>query len=252
MNINDMAKLYENLNRINNINFEDTTETNRNFLNEVNQLQSKLGDLTSLSTESEQFMRTSSNLTNFINRLDNISTSYRNPVTNEVDATNQTIDRMQSDRLKSNIRNFVEHYNTALNRTGTDNFNNYNERLRSLDLPDNAEELGIIRNEDGSLSFNEERFDNTVQAGQTTIESINELLTGVGNYVARAQNIIGDLTQNLQSYYDEIITELEELRTNFNEEYQNFFDMTLNRTLDTVMSSFFSSLGIGQNFSDVV
>jgi Asp-tRNA(Asn)/Glu-tRNA(Gln) amidotransferase C subunit len=248
MDINEIAKMYSNLQRLNYNSFTDTSEVNQNYLKNLNEQQSELQNLSKISDSTEMFSKTSQILENIIDRLDNINKAFTNPVSGEEETSTQTIDTMQKNRLHDSIQNYIESHNRLLLESKTND--DVANRIKEVDLPEGLEELGVSRKDDGSLSFDKTQFNSVIEAGITTIASLNENISDAKNFISANESAINEINKTIQEKYSDTVDEINDLQQSFTEEYQKFFDTTLNRMLDNVMGSFFSSLGIGQNFSN--
>lgn len=250
MDINEIANLYNNLQRLNNtgnLNFNDRSETNKDFLKQINEQQTRLKNISNAVDANESFIKTTESLQNVLDRLDNIQTVYTNPVTGEKEFTNMTIDSIQAERFKTSIQDYIKAYNTAVTNNGSTAASN---NFANPEITGNLENIGITRAEDGSLKFDENKFDNAVQTGVTTIDSLKNTISDIKEILGQNQIAARERSRELQQEYKEVIDELKSIQNSFTEEYQRFFENNLNQMLDTVMATFLSSLGIGQNFSE--
>jgi len=226
--------------------------TNTNYVKELNNYIETAKNYSNFSTKVDDLTNANKNLANYTKTLNNIQTTYTNPVTGEKTDTNQTIDAIQTSRIKNLINNYVETYNKSVNAAENLNSENINKEFNNINITKNLENLGITKNNDGTLSFNETQFNKAVVAGETKIADLKGAFNDLTNLTSATDKLITNVSKEVKQTYETVNNAVVELKENLIEQYNSLYKSNINNVLNNSMNSLLSSLGFGQNINNLI
>jgi len=253
MNINDIVN-YLNLYSVSD-NSKFTTDDNnlKKYGATLTAAFSEIKDNTSLTTQNERLKFATNNLQTYANTLNNIETSYKNPVTGAVEDTNITIDSIQQNNLKNSISNFVEEYNASLEKSNNLNKTEISNNLKIKDVTTNLTAIGITVDDNGELNFDESKFDEKIKAGATKVSDIKNVLSDISTLTNKTETAAYNIDKKLKETNETLKTTVDDIKLNFSKEQQEIIAQSLNNIFyNDTTANFLSSIGIGKNINNLI
>jgi len=256
MRINEMVNLNELLQSDNwKSKFGDSSnaDTINKYAGQLNSVMNDVKKYSSLNSETEQLSFTANKLNSYIDTLNNIDTEYKNPLTTTIEKTGQTIDRQDTDRLKTQISQFVNEYNKTRDKAADINSATMTSDIDTVKTTNNLEKIGIKKNKDGSLSFDEKAFDNNIKAGETKLEDLKPIFTDLTTMTSAAATASRNVNKEIDAAYNTAAKQIAELRVDFTTEQQDYLKSSLNALFNTnSLNSMLAGLGIGRNLNGLI
>ena len=242
---------------INNSNISnDSDNIESSSINNLKNLSSNLTIVKNYSdfgSDIDKMIFANNNLGSYIDSLQNIKTDYTNPVTGEKEDSSQTIDSLQAGRLKSEISKYVKNYNSTLDSANGLNNSDISKELKSVTISDNLKNIGIKKNTDGTLSFDEAAYDATVKADSTELSEMKNTLTDLEKVYTTTASSISSVNDEIDKVYDNAKTQISDIQTNFNDSQRQILTDAMKSLFNTsTANNFLTSLGIGRNLNELL
>ncbi|MBP7652431.1 flagellar filament capping protein FliD [Candidatus Dependentiae bacterium] len=225
----------------------------KNFTSEFSNSVGTLQAYSSFNSKIDALSFANNNLSSYADSLNEIDTKYENPVSGETQNSDQTIDSYQSSRLKAQISKYVSSYNAAIESSDKINSGETSKDLENIKPSDSLKNMGISKNEDGTLSFDESKFDDSVKSGETKISDLKSGLSDIKTLTNSTAAVIKSVSKDIDAVYSSTGEKITELQSNFTADQRDFIKNSLNSLFNSnSINSMMAGLGIGRNLNEIL
>ncbi|HPP88413.1 MAG TPA: hypothetical protein PLM75_11195, partial [bacterium] len=166
---------------------------------------------------------------------------------------NQYIDKFQSSQLKNQISQFIETYNTTIEKVEKSNVKDASEYFDKTIISKNLENLGISKEEDGRLKFDETKFDKGIKPNQTEIKEITNTLQDIEKLAQSTNQAIVNTKTEISEEFKNVKNQITELQSIFTTEQNEYIKNSLNALFNAnSLQSMLAGLGIARNLNEIV
>ncbi|HPN30297.1 MAG TPA: hypothetical protein PKY81_05015 [bacterium] len=258
MRINEMLKINELLQSESWKSFVENSDNVKSVSNYASYFASSsetIRDYSNLNSKINSFTFANNNLASYADSLGGIKTGYDEDYTESgLNSENsQTIDSFQIDRLKNHLSRFVNAYNSSLENSVSADAQSVSEKLGEIQINENLKNIGLNMNEDGTMSFDESKFDEEIKSEETNLSGIKSNLDDIKNLTSTASVAIKNISKDIEAVYSVEGEKLKELQTDFTTEQIDFLKNSLNSLFNSnSLNSMLAGLGIGRNLNEIL
>jgi primosomal protein N'' len=245
MRVSEISKILnlEKIEQQKNLFYKNNSEISQTLFELNNELKTN----NRINQDNKNFNFQANSLTNNLQSLQNIDTEYTNPVTGKTENFDITIDNLQTENLKNDLKDFVNSYNKVYKNAQSQDLNIQQE---FENITENTEQFGITQNQDGTLKFDESKFDENVKTNETKVSDIKDNLTDISNLVNETKQVSYKINNKVEIKQDNVIKELERIKTDFTD-ITNIIDFEINPVEVNSYNFMLAGLGIGSSINDL-
>ena len=212
-------------------------------------------DYSNLNSKINSFTFANNNLASYADSLSEIENSYEDRYSEaSPDIENgQTIDSYQISRLKNYLTKFVNEYNSSLEDSSSADAQSVSEKLRGIQINESLKNIGLNMNDDGTMSFDELKFDEEIKSEETKLSEIKSNLEDIKDLTLTASVAIKNISKDIEAVYTIEGEKLKELQTDFTSGQIDFLKNSLNSLFNSnSLNSMLAGLGIGRNLNEIL